>query len=112
MTASHARSDVETSRRSRIRPAWRSSNHDGRLLALLDGKRTRCRDPGAPKKLYYHLGLLEQRGLLEVRSPQVIHGIIEKHYGAGQRASLSSAAPTGPRWPTRHRTPPKRWAEW
>lgn len=39
-----------------------------------------------PKKLYYHLGLLEQRGLLEVRATQVVNGIIEKHYGAGQRS--------------------------
>jgi hypothetical protein len=39
-----------------------------------------------PKKIYYHLGLLEQRGLLEVRATQVVNGIIEKHYGAGQHS--------------------------
>ncbi|GAB1642130.1 helix-turn-helix domain-containing protein [Krasilnikovia sp. MM14-A1259] len=39
-----------------------------------------------PKKIYYHLGLLEQRGLLEVRATQVVNGIIEKHYGAAQKS--------------------------
>lgn len=39
-----------------------------------------------PKKIYYHLGLLEQRGLLEVRATQVVNGIIEKHYGAAQNS--------------------------
>jgi len=39
-----------------------------------------------PKKIYYHLGLLEQQGLLEVRTTQVVNGIIEKHYGAGQES--------------------------
>ena len=39
-----------------------------------------------PKKIYYHLGLLEQRGLLEVRDTQIVNGIIEKHYGPGQES--------------------------
>jgi len=39
-----------------------------------------------PKKIYYHLGLLEQQGLLEVRGTQIVNGIIEKHYGAGQQS--------------------------
>ena len=39
-----------------------------------------------PKKIYYHLGLLEQQGLLQVRATQVVNGIIEKHYGAGQES--------------------------
>jgi DNA-binding transcriptional ArsR family regulator len=39
-----------------------------------------------PKKIYYHLGLLEQRGLLEVRDTAVVNGIIEKHYGAAQES--------------------------
>jgi len=39
-----------------------------------------------PKKIYYHLGLLEQQGLLEVRTTQIVNGIIEKHYGAGQES--------------------------
>ncbi|MFI1995400.1 ArsR/SmtB family transcription factor [Actinoplanes sp. NPDC020271] len=38
------------------------------------------------KKIYYHLALLEQRGLLEVRATQVVNGIIEKHYGASQKS--------------------------
>ncbi|MEU7826706.1 helix-turn-helix domain-containing protein [Catellatospora sp. NPDC049133] len=39
----------------------------------------------APKKIYYHLTLLEQAGLLAVRSTRVVNGIIEKHYGAAQK---------------------------
>src|SRR5690242_10898335 len=39
-----------------------------------------------PKKIYYHLNLLEQRGLLEIRATQVVNGIIEKHYGAAQES--------------------------
>jgi DNA-binding transcriptional ArsR family regulator len=38
------------------------------------------------KKIYYHLGLLEQRDLLEIRDTQIVNGIIEKHYGASQRS--------------------------
>jgi hypothetical protein len=58
-----------------------------------------------PKKIYYHLGLLEQRGLLEVRDTQVVNGIIEKHYGTGQESivfqrgaqpeGVSGASPDG-----------------
>ncbi|MFI7598096.1 ArsR/SmtB family transcription factor [Actinoplanes sp. NPDC049681] len=39
-----------------------------------------------PKKIYYHLNLLEQRGLLEIRATQVVNGIIEKHYGSAQES--------------------------
>ncbi|MEV6602159.1 winged helix-turn-helix domain-containing protein [Actinoplanes sp. NPDC051346] len=39
-----------------------------------------------PKKIYYHLGQLEQRGLLEIRATGVVNGIIEKQYGAAQEA--------------------------
>lgn len=38
------------------------------------------------KKIYYHLGLLEQRGLLHVRDTAVVNGIIEKHYAASQES--------------------------
>lgn len=38
------------------------------------------------KKIYYHLGLLEQRDLLHVRDTAVINGIIEKHYAASQES--------------------------
>ncbi|MGX6602237.1 ArsR/SmtB family transcription factor [Micromonosporaceae bacterium Da 78-11] len=52
-----------------------------------------------PKKIYYHLGLLEQRGLLTVRTTQVVNGIIEKHYGAAQESITfqrgSQALPDG-----------------
>lgn len=48
-----------------------------------------------PKKIYYHLGLLEQRGLLEVRDTAVVNGIIEKHYGASQQSiTYQSGSPT------------------
>jgi predicted ArsR family transcriptional regulator len=52
-----------------------------------------------PKKIYYHLGLLEQRGLLEIRATQVVNGIIEKHYGASQQSITfqhGSGMPPGP----------------
>lgn len=51
-----------------------------------------------PKKIYYHLGLLEQRGLLQVRDTAVVNGIIEKHYGAAQQSITfqhGGASPNG-----------------
>ncbi|GAA2581100.1 hypothetical protein GCM10010435_68180 [Winogradskya consettensis] len=48
-----------------------------------------------PKKLYYHLGLLEQRGLLEIRSTQVVNGIIEKHYGTAQASIVFQRGSAG-----------------
>jgi DNA-binding transcriptional ArsR family regulator len=39
----------------------------------------------SPTKLYYHLNLLEARGLIEVRETRMINGIVERHYGSGQR---------------------------
>ncbi|WP_018353090.1 ArsR/SmtB family transcription factor [Longispora albida] len=48
-----------------------------------------------PTKIYYHLNTLEQHGLLEVRTTRVINGIIEKHYGAGQKM-LSYESGPGP----------------
>ncbi len=39
-----------------------------------------------PTNIYYHLNLLERNELLQVRDTRVVNGIIEKHYGAGQRA--------------------------
>lgn len=36
-------------------------------------------------KLYYHINLLERHQLVAVRETRVVNGIIEKHYGAGQR---------------------------
>ncbi|MGH3713917.1 MAG: ArsR/SmtB family transcription factor [Micromonosporaceae bacterium] len=36
-------------------------------------------------KLYYHLNLLERHQLAVVRETRIVNGIIEKHYGAGQR---------------------------
>ncbi|WP_020520777.1 winged helix-turn-helix domain-containing protein [Catelliglobosispora koreensis] len=38
-----------------------------------------------PTNLYYHLNMLERHGLLAVRETRIVNGIIEKHYGAGQR---------------------------
>lgn len=48
------------------------------------------------KKIYYHLGLLEQRGLLEVRATQVVNGIIEKHYVASQQSITVRRGPSAP----------------
>src|SRR5918999_6516428 len=39
-----------------------------------------------PTNIYYHLNLLERNELLQVRDTRVVNGIIEKHYGAAQRA--------------------------
>lgn len=53
----------------------------------------------AIKKLYYHLGLLEEHGLIRVRSTRVVSGIIEKQYEPSayritvDRDLLSPAAP-------------------
>jgi DNA-binding transcriptional ArsR family regulator len=35
----------------------------------------------APTKLYYHMNLLEQHGIVRVVSTRVVSGILEKHYG-------------------------------
>jgi len=37
-----------------------------------------------PTKIYYHLNLLEQHGLLQVRETRLVNGILEKRYGTGQ----------------------------
>ncbi len=39
-----------------------------------------------PTNIYYHLNMLERHGLLQVRDTRVVNGIIEKHYGTGQRS--------------------------
>jgi hypothetical protein len=39
-----------------------------------------------PTNIYYHLNMLERNALLQVRDTRVVNGIIEKHYGAGQRS--------------------------
>ncbi|MFI5496420.1 ArsR/SmtB family transcription factor [Actinoplanes sp. NPDC051859] len=57
-------------------------NHDRRWTA----KELAAAIGMPPKKIYYHLGQLEQRGLLEVRATGVVNGIIEKHYGAAQQS--------------------------
>jgi len=38
----------------------------------------------SPTKIYYHLNMLEQHDLVQIRDTRVVNGIIEKHYGAGQ----------------------------
>jgi DNA-binding transcriptional ArsR family regulator len=48
-----------------------------RLAATLDLPQT---------KLYYHINLLEERGLIQVVSTRVVSGIIEKQYGAVARS--------------------------
>lgn len=39
-----------------------------------------------PTNIYYHINMLERHELLQVRDTRVVNGIIEKHYGAGQRS--------------------------
>jgi|SRR5664279_3916813 len=36
----------------------------------------------APTKLYYHVNLLEEHGLIQVTETRIVSGIIEKHYRA------------------------------
>src|SRR3954467_12474429 len=39
----------------------------------------------APTKLYYHVNLLEEHGLIQVTETRIVSGIIEKHYRAAAR---------------------------
>lgn len=39
-----------------------------------------------PTNIYYHVNMLERHELLQVRDTRLVNGIIEKHYGAGQRS--------------------------
>lgn len=54
------------------------------------------------KKLYYHLGLLEEHALIRVRSTRLVSGILEKQYEptayrlSVERELLSPLAPTAP----------------
>lgn len=42
----------------------------------------------APTKLYYHVNLLEEHGLIQVTETRIVSGIIEKHYLASAREYL------------------------
>ncbi len=54
-----------------------------------------------PTKLYYHVNLLEEHGLIQVARTNIVSGIIEKHYQPAalefrvDRALLSIAGPDG-----------------
>lgn len=59
------------------------------IEVLLDGPQTVKQIAGrlglAPTKLYYHINLLEEHGLIVITQTRVVSGIIEKHYGAVAR---------------------------
>jgi len=78
-----------------------------RILALLRREPATAKqiaaELGAPiKKLYYHLGLLEEHELIRVRSTRLVSGILEKQYEPTayritvDRELLSPAAPAAP----------------
>jgi DNA-binding transcriptional ArsR family regulator len=59
------------------------------IEALLDGAKTVKQIASelelAPTKLYYHVNLLEEHGLIQVTETRIVSGIIEKHYVAAAR---------------------------
>lgn len=78
-----------------------------RILALLRREPATAKqiaqELDAPiKKLYYHLGLLEEHALIRVRSTRIVSGIVEKQYEPTayritvDRELLSPAAPEPP----------------
>ncbi len=56
------------------------------IEVLLDGSKTVKQIAAelelAPTKLYYHVNLLEEHGLISVSETRIVSGIIEKHYVA------------------------------
>lgn len=62
------------------------------IEALLDGAKTVKQVASelelAPTKLYYHVNLLEEHGLIQVTETRIVSGIIEKHYVAAAREYL------------------------
>lgn len=62
------------------------------IEALLDGAKTVKQIAAeldlAPTKLYYHVNLLEEHGLIRVTETRIVSGIIEKHYMAAAREYL------------------------
>ena len=56
---------------------------------LLDGRKTVKQIAldldTIPTKLYYHINLLEEHGLIRVVDTRIVSGIIEKHYGIAAR---------------------------
>lgn len=78
-----------------------------RILAMLRREPSTAKriaqELGTPiKKLYYHLGLLEEHALIRVRSTRLVSGIVEKQYEPTayritvDRELLSPAAPAPP----------------
>jgi transposase-like protein len=59
------------------------------IESLLDGAKTVKQVAAeldlAPTKLYYHVNLLEEHGLIRVTETRIVSGIIEKHYIAAAR---------------------------
>src|SRR5262245_45435526 len=77
-----------------------------KILELLRGEPRTVKQIAADlktpiKKLYYHINLLEEHGLIRVTSTRVVSGIIEKQYRVTayrlsvDRALLSPTAPAG-----------------
>jgi transposase-like protein len=62
------------------------------IEALLEGAKTVKQVAAeldlAPTKLYYHVNLLEEHGLIQVTETRIVSGIIEKHYMAAAREYL------------------------
>jgi transposase-like protein len=62
------------------------------IEALLEGAKTVKQVAAelelAPTKLYYHVNLLEEHGLIQVTETRIVSGIIEKHYMASAREYL------------------------
>jgi DNA-binding transcriptional ArsR family regulator len=75
------------------------------IEVLLDGQKTVKQIASeldlAPTKLYYHINLLEEHGLIKVTETRIVSGIIEKHYTAAareysiERSLLTPGQPTG-----------------
>ena len=62
------------------------------IEALLDGSKTvkqvAAKLDHSPTKLYYHVNLLEEHGLIRVTETRIVSGIIEKHYQSAARSFL------------------------
>lgn len=59
------------------------------IEALMDGAKTVKQIASLldviPTKLYYHINLMEEHGLITVTDTRIVSGIIEKHYGLSAR---------------------------
>lgn len=76
------------------------------IEVLLDGQKTVKQIASeldlAPTKLYYHINLLEEHGLIKVTETRIVSGIIEKHYTAAARQYSIERSLLTPGQPTRN----------